>query len=114
MPALGYKIWPILIFATTGNYLGALTNYYMGKWGSGFLFTRYIQIEPEKLQQAQCLFGRWGTPILFLSWVPIIGDPLTIVGGLLNVDLRLFTFWVVLGKALRYVFILVLADLIFG
>lgn len=114
MPVFGYKVWLILIFATAGNYLGALTNYFMGKWGSRFLFTPYIKVEPEKLVQAQSLFSRWGTPILFFSWVPIIGDPLTIVGGLLKVNLRHFTFWVLLGKTLRYAFILVIADLIFG
>ena len=114
MPVLGYEVRLILIFATAGNYLSALTNYFVGKLGGRFVFARCIKVEPEKLLQAQSLFSRWGTPILFFSWVPIIGDPLTVVGGLLKVNLRYFTFWVLLGKTFRYAFILVIADLILG
>lgn len=106
MKVLGYNTWMILMFATTGNYLGALTNYYVGKWGSNFLFSRYTRVKPETLQKAQKLYGRWGAPVLFFSWVPVIGDPLAVIAGTLNVNLSVFTFWVILGKAIRYIFVL--------
>ncbi len=112
MPSLGYDPWLILIVASAGNFLGSLTNYYVGRWGADFLLSRYLQVKPEKLQQAQTLYTRWGVPVLFFSWLPIIGDPLTVIGGLLKVKLWLFTFWVLLGKMLRYLVVLGLGQLI--
>ncbi len=109
---LGFNKILILIFATTGNFLGALSNYYMGKLGNRHLLSKYIASDNETLAKAQKLFEHWGTPILFFSWLPIIGDPLTIIPGILNSKLLPVVFWVLLGRALRYVFILWLSTLI--
>ncbi|MBC8332154.1 MAG: DedA family protein [Anaerolineae bacterium] len=106
MPGAGYNLWLVLIFATSGNLLGSLTNYYIGKWGSNFILARFVRTDEEKMQRARELFSRWGTPILFFSWVPIIGDPLTVVGGIMGIRLTTFTLWVFFGKALRYLVIL--------
>ena len=114
MPPLGYNSWLILLFATIGNSLGALANYYVGNKGGQFLLTRYIHIAPETLQRAKAIYERWGTPILFFSWVPIIGDPLTVVPGILNANVFVFTCWVVLGKAVRYGFVLGLSQWLWG
>ncbi len=113
MPTVGYNTWLVLIFATAGNFLGSLTNYLIGIWGADFLLGRYLRPNEEKMQRARDIFNRWGTPVLFFSWVPIIGDPLTVVGGILNVRLSNFTFWVLSGKLLRYLFILSIIDIAF-
>ena len=60
------------------------------------------------LEKLEKVYGRWGSPILFFAWLPIVGDPLTVAAGVLRVNIYLFTFWVVLGKAFRY-FILIKA-----
>ena len=109
MPARGYNVWVVLLFATTGNYLGALANYYIGKYSGNLLFARYARVSPEKLEKNRNLYRRWGAPILFFSWVPIIGDPLTVVAGMVRVRPIVFSFWVILGKILRYIAILGLA-----
>ena len=114
MPPLGYDKWWIIIFATAGSFLGSLTNYYVGKKGGGFILSRYVQIKPTTLLRAQNFYQRWGPIALFFSWVPFIGDPLTAVAGTLKLDLRIFTFWVVLGKALRYVVLLGIASRFFN
>ena len=114
MPRLDYNTWLILIVATAGNYLGGLTNYYVGKKGSDFIFSRFIKIEPEKIERARGLYGRWGAPVTFFSWVPVIGDPLLVVAGMLDMNLLAFTFWVGLGKFLRYGFILGISDRVFN
>ena len=106
MPTVGYNTWLVLIFATVGNFLGSLTNYYIGKWGSNFVLAHYIPVDEKKTQRARELFNRWGTPVLFFSWVPIVGDPLTVVGGIMDVSLVTFTLWVFSGKVLRYLVIL--------
>ncbi|MCP3955731.1 MAG: DedA family protein [Desulfobacterales bacterium] len=92
----------LLMVATTGNYLGSLVNYLVGKWGAMFLFARYIQVDRAGLEKTEKVYGRYGAPILFFAWLPFVGDPLTIAAGALRVNLYVFTFWVVLGKAFRY------------
>ncbi len=112
MHQLGFNRILILLFATTGNFLGALSNYYVGKLGNQHLLSKYVATDNEKLAKAQKLFEYWGTPILFFSWLPIIGDPLTIIPGILDSKLLPVVFWVLLGRALRYVFILWFSTLI--
>jgi membrane protein YqaA with SNARE-associated domain len=110
MPALGYDPWVILCVATLGNYLGSLSNYCLGRWGSGYIFSRLVRVRPETELKLSGVFGRWGAPALIMSWVPVIGDPLTFVAGMLKTHLAAFTFWVVLGKAARYAVILEIAN----
>ena len=102
MPALGYNIWLTAIWATAGGYLGSLLNYLVGKKGTDFLFARWIKIKPERWMQAERIFKRWGNWALFFVWLPIIGDPLAIVAGAFNIDWRVFSFWVITGKFLRF------------
>jgi membrane protein YqaA with SNARE-associated domain len=111
MPGLGFNVWLVLTFATIGNFLGSLTNYYIGKLGTNFLLARLIPKDEKKIQSARERFKRWGTPVLFFSWVPVVGDPLTVVGGILNVSLLNFTVWVLSGKLLRYLLILGIMNL---
>jgi membrane protein YqaA with SNARE-associated domain len=106
MPALGYDIWLTAIWATAGGYLGSLVNYFVGKKGSNFIFSRWIKIKPERWQQAERILQRWGNWALFFIWLPIIGDPLAVVAGAFNIDWRLFTFWVITGKFLRFIVLL--------
>ncbi len=106
MPALGYNVWLSFLAATAGNYLGALLNYYVGLKGGEFVLSRYFKISPEQLDQANKRYERWGAPVLIMSWVPIVGDPLTIVAGVLRLDLWVYSFWIVLGKALRNLVVL--------
>ncbi|MBI9075022.1 MAG: DedA family protein [Desulfatibacillum sp.] len=112
MAATGFDPAMVLIVATTGNSLGALVNYYAGKWGRKFILKKYVQAETNSLEQAERVFGRWGSPVLFFAWLPIVGDPLTVVAGILRVSLLSFIFWVVLGKGARY--FLILAGVDFG
>ena len=106
MAAADFDSRMLLLVATAGNTMGALVNYLVGKWGAAFVFARYIQVDPAVLERLEKVYGRWGAPILFFAWLPIVGDPLTIAAGVLKVDLRLFLFWVVLGKGLRYLALL--------
>ena len=106
MPALGYDIWLTAIWATAGGYLGSLLNYLVGKKGTDFFFARWIKIKSARWQQAERIFQRWGNWALFFVWLPIIGDPLAIVAGAFNIDWRIFSFWVVTGKFLRFIVLL--------
>ena len=102
----GYNPWIIFTVATTGNTIGSIINYYVGKYGADFIFSRYIRVDHEKRLKMEKVYLKWGSPALFFAWVPIIGDPLTVVAGGFNLKFYLFTFWVILGKAFRYALVI--------
>ena len=111
MASWGFNKQLIFLYALTGNFLGALSNYFVGKLGSRFFLSKYISGDNVRLQQAQRIFERWGAPILFFSWLPIIGEPLIIVSGILNRRVSIVALWLLLGRGARYLFILWLADI---
>lgn len=92
----------LLLVASLGNYLGALTNYAVGRWGGAWCLRRFFDLKPEMLLKAEKFYSRWGAPSLFWAWLPVVGDPLTILAGVLKVNPLIFTLWVLPGKALRY------------
>jgi membrane protein YqaA with SNARE-associated domain len=102
MPRLGYDPTLTVAIATLGNYLGSVANYYVGAGAAGFL-ARYMGTEADRLARARTTYARWGAPILFFSWLPVVGDPLTLVAGAVRVRFVVFTAWVVAGKLARYV-----------
>lgn len=106
MQSLGYNSWLIGLVATLGNYTGALTVYYMGKYGGSYLLGRSAKIDAVQLARAEAWFGRYGSPILLLSWLPIVGDALCGTAGLLRLGLLRFSLWTILGKGWRYFLLL--------
>lgn len=88
--------------ATCGNSLGAGTNYLIGRGGGDWLNRKLLHIKPQRMEQARSWFNRYGSWALLLSWLPVIGDPLCLVSGMLRTPLLRFTLLVVCGKGLRY------------
>jgi len=91
--------------ATIGNWLGACTTYAVGMWGGPFLVRRVLRIDEETERRADRLYARYGSWSLLFSWLPIIGDPLCLVGGILRVGFSRFSLLVGSGKLARYAFI---------
>ncbi len=108
MPALGYDIWIVFLVANAGSILGSVTNYFLGLKGGGFVLSRYVTVDPRKLARATDLYQRWGPVIVFFAWLPVIGDPLTIVAGVFRLQFRTFAFWMSLGKVFRYLLLVAL------
>ena len=94
--------------ATAGNVLGALVNFALGLWCLRFEGRRWFPVSPSARQRAERVFARFGYPVLLFSWLPVIGDPLTLVAGLLRMPLLPFLVYVTLGKAARYAALIVL------
>lgn len=95
--------------ATLGNSCGALTTYAIGLWGGPFLVHRILRISPESQLKAERFFTRYGSWSLLLSWVPVLGDPLCLVAGVLRTRFWRFLLLVATGKFIRY---LVFAKLV--
>jgi membrane protein YqaA with SNARE-associated domain len=95
------------VVATAGNTLGAVVNWGIGRY-AGTLRNRLISLDESKFQRASRWFNRWGVWCLLVSWLPVVGDPLTLVAGLLRTAFVPFVALVLAGKAARY-FVVVLA-----
>lgn len=97
-----YAAWALLGVATTGNVLGSALNWLLGRSIEHYQHKRWFPVHEDKLEKAQRAYHRFGRWSLLLSWVPIIGDPLTVVAGILREPLWSFLLIVTLAKATRY------------
>jgi membrane protein YqaA with SNARE-associated domain len=91
-----------VLVATIGNYLGACTSYAIGIYGGDFLIRKLLRIGEAERARAEGFFAKYGSWALFFSWLPIIGDPLCLAGGVLKIPFSRFSILVASGKALRY------------
>ena len=92
----------LLLVASAGNVLGSLVNWWLGRYLERFRGRRWFPVSEARLQQAQTWYGRYGRWSLLLSWLPVIGDPLTLVAGIMREPLWRFVLIVTLAKTTRY------------
>lgn len=88
--------------AAAGNYLGACTSYAIGIYGGQWLIRNILRIDAATEKRAERLYDRYGSWSLLFSWLPIIGDPLCLAGGILRVGFTRFSILVFTGKLGRY------------
>lgn len=93
---------PAVATATLGNTFGALTTYAIGLWGGPFLVRRVLRVDGEAQRRGERFYARFGAWSLLLSWLPVVGDPLCLAGGILRVGFGRFVLLVSLGKLARY------------
>lgn len=92
--------------ASLGNTLGGLSNWFLGRFLIGYESKRWFPIKTSQRLTAQRLFQRYGLWSLLFTWLPVVGDGIALVSGLLGTKLRYFLPLVWLGKALRYALVL--------
>jgi membrane protein YqaA with SNARE-associated domain len=97
-----YGVWLLLAVATAGNVLGSLVNWWLGRRIERFKDRRWFPVSPARLEQAGQHYRRYGHWSLLLSWLPIVGDPLTLVAGVMREPLVRFLLIVTLAKGARY------------
>ncbi len=98
----GFNPVILVLIATFGNVLGSVVNYAIGLYGGDYLRHRLLKISDEQFAKTRQRFEKWGLASLLFAWVPVIGDPLTLVAGVLRVNFIGFLLLVTLGKGLRY------------
>lgn len=101
----GKSVWMLLIVAGTGNILGSIINYFIGKKGVDYLID-HKKITAERMEKSETFFKKYGAFALLLSWVPIIGDPLTFTAGVLHYDFKKFVMIVSIAKFGRYLILI--------
>jgi membrane protein YqaA with SNARE-associated domain len=98
----GYSPIPLLVVASAGNILGSLVNWFLGRGIAHYRDRRWFPVKPEALERAEGWYRRYGKWSLLLSWAPVIGDPLTLIAGVLREPLPVFLLLVAIAKIARY------------
>jgi membrane protein YqaA with SNARE-associated domain len=97
-----FAVWTLVAIATAGNVTGATINWLLGLGASRFEGRRWFPVSAVALDRARHWYHRYGRWSLLLSWLPFIGDPLTIVAGVLREPFPIFLLLVAIAKTARY------------
>ena len=97
-----YSPWLLITVATVGNVLGSAINWLLGRGIERFRDRPWFPASNAGLERAQSWYRRYGKWSLLLSWVPIIGDPLTVIAGVLREPFWVFLLLVTVAKTGRY------------
>jgi len=95
--------WILLIsVASIGNSIGGFSNWLIGR----FIESQWsIKSKGKKVQRTRDWIEKWGAPILLLSWLPVVGDPLCLAAGYLRVHWLKSILYIMVGKTMRYSFL---------
>ena len=100
----------LLVVASAGNTLGSVCNWLLGRFCLRWQNRPWFPVSPERLAAATVWFNRYGVWSLLLSWMPVVGDPITLVAGVLRVRFWKFLLLVATAKTVRYVAVLGLVE----
>jgi len=98
----GGNVIGLVLIATLGNVLGSLITYTMGRLANEAVHKKWLRISASQTERAEKWFKRYGKPSLLLAWLPIVGDPLCLIAGLLRCNFLAFLVLVTIGKCVRY------------
>lgn len=98
-----YIPWLLVTIASVGNTLGAVVNWGLGRGIESFQDRKWFPIKPNDLVKGKNWYSRYGRWSLLLSWMPFIGDALTVAAGALGEKFYTFLFLVAIAKSSRYI-----------
>ncbi len=97
-----YAPFWVWLIATTGNSLGSAVNWVLGRFLTRFEERSWFPFKPASLHRAQVWFQKYGVWSLLLAWLPVVGDALTFVAGVMKVRIEVFLILTTIGKGARY------------
>jgi len=100
-----YPVWLLVAVASLGNILGSCVNWWLGLKVEQYKNKKWFPVSEQKMLQAQGIYQKYGFWSLLLSWVPVIGDPITLIAGLLKENFVRFVVMVSIAKIGRYLFV---------
>ncbi len=98
-----FTLLSLIAVASAGNILGSCLNWLLGGFFERFRDRKWFPVSPQSLDKAQGWYRRYGRWSLLMSWVPVIGDPLTVAAGFLREPFWSFLVLVAIAKIARYV-----------
>ena len=108
-----YEVFYLVVFASLGNILGSVLNWYLGLYFLKFKNKNWFPFKENQINKVSKSFLKYGKWSLLLSWVPFIGDVLTLVAGMFRVPLNQFVVIVSVAKVSRYIFVSLIALNVF-
>lgn len=97
-----YSPWLLVAVASVGNVLGSVVNWLLGRGIERFRDRPWFPVSEAALMRAERWYRGYGKWSLLLSWVPVIGDPLTVIAGVLREPFSVFLLFVAIAKTGRY------------
>jgi membrane protein YqaA with SNARE-associated domain len=110
MVSLGMNPHLTLLVATLGNTLGAVVNWVLGRFLLHFQDRKWFPATPENLERAQRWFRKYGVWSLLFTWLPVGGDALTFIAGIMRINFALFFVLTAIGKGARYAVLIYVLD----
>lgn len=104
--AAGLDAWTCVIVASIGNWLGGMTNYYLGKLGKTEWIEKYLKVKKEKIDNIQHWLEGKGSAMAFFSFLPVVGDLIALALGYMRANIYIVNVSMFLGKFARYVAIM--------
>jgi membrane protein YqaA with SNARE-associated domain len=108
--ASNYDKLLLLIVASFGNVTGSAVNWALGFYSRNLTTKKWFPFKETQIEKSSQWFRKFGKWALLFAWVPIIGDPLTLVAGLLRVRFLDFIILVAIGKVSRYLIVFYLMS----
>jgi len=96
-------VFALILVATVGNVLGSVVNWVVGFYATRFQKRKWFPATPSQIQRAEKFYRKYGRYSLLLSWVPFIGDPITVIAGVLREPIFSFLLLVTIAKSARYI-----------
>ena len=95
----------LLILASFGNVLGSVVNWALGSYSRNLTTKKWFPFKETQIERSSKWFRKFGKWSLLFAWVPVVGDPLTLVAGILRVKFIDFIILVAIGKVSRYLIV---------
>ncbi|MDC0960853.1 DedA family protein [Candidatus Pelagibacter sp.] len=95
----------LLIVASFGNVLGSVVNWALGSYSRNLTTKKWFPFKETQIERSSKWFRKFGKWSLLFAWVPVVGDPLTLVAGILRVKFIDFIILVAIGKVSRYLIV---------
>jgi len=108
--AAGYDPLALWLWASAGNTLGSAVNWGLGRYLLHFQDRRWFPFKEKNLETTQRWFQKFGVWSLLMAWMPIGGDALTFVAGIMRVRFGVFIVLTGMGKATRYGILLIMLQ----
>ncbi|MDR1882161.1 MAG: DedA family protein [Prevotella sp.] len=104
--AMGMNAWGCVVVASAGNWLGGMTNYYLGRLGKMEWIEKYLAVDRAKMEKMRRRLEGKGAVMAFFSFMPVAGDVIALALGYMRANVYIVNVAMFSGKLLRYILIM--------
>jgi membrane protein YqaA with SNARE-associated domain len=107
---LNWRVVLVITLISLWGACGGLITYTVGKKGMPAVQSKFHQLDPDKLEHIGGLYHRWGSRLLLISMVPVMGTMIRLGAGIYGIRLVTFLFWSFVALLLRNWVLFLLAN----